>query len=315
MVNKNGIVYTDFKKVKDLISYKVLTYPVDHQTVDFAVAKKGDTVYVYMDGQQVTTMKWSDIAPKTSATAEVAIGFYVITDKVSDIQFSNWKVQKGTSVVDKYISTSHLPKDISISTLFAESVTVNGKKLFSSLSNWNLSEIAKGNIMGSYALGTKVKPLYFNAHGSTMLVEAKIEYTTKFVDGVEYQPDLMGGFCLTDGIKEGYVVANKTGVRFTGWNRNHNLINDEVLTYSANNPTPKPVKMTMAVKDGYVYVYFDDVYVWKQKINVLVPNATSSTDLAVGLYMIADKTADIKFSNISISTDATKVTNYVQEHK
>ena len=73
--------------------------------------------------------------------------------------------------------------------------------------------------------------------------------------------------------------------------------------------------MTMAVSGGYVYVYFDGACVWKQKLNVVVANVNSNTDLAVGLYVITDKTSDIKFGNTSISTDANTVTNYIKTHK
>lgn len=315
MARKSGIVYTGWTKVTGLIDYDMLTYPTK-KTAKFAVAKVGDEVSIYLDGKLVETMKWSEIAPDINAKSEVAIGLYMVADKDADIQFSNYSLKTGTSAAKKYIA-NHVTVDTPVagSSLFAQSVTVNGTQLYSALSSWNLSEVSKGNVLGSYAIGSRAKPLYFNAHGSTMLVETTIEYTTQFKDGVEYQPDLMGGFTLTDGTNSGWVVANKTGVTFTGWNRDRELVEENVLTYDASSgKAPKSVKMTMVVKDDYIYVYFDDQCIWKQKIDVVVPNAKSGADLAVGLYMIADKTADIKFSDISISTDVTKVKSYIDTH-
>lgn len=316
VARKSGYAYTGWTRVTGLIDYDMLTYPTK-KTANFAVAKVGDEVSIYLDRKLVETLKWSEIAPNIGAKSEVAIGLYMVADKDADIQFSNYSLKTGTSAAKNYIA-NHVMVDTPVagSSLFAQSVTVNGTQLYSALSSWNLSEVSKGNVLGSYAMGSRAKPLYFNAHGSTMLVEATIEYTTQFKDGVEYQPDLMGGFSLTDGTNSGWLVANKTGVTFTGWNRDRELVNENVLTYDASSgEAPKSVKMTMAVKDDYIYVYFDDECIWKQKVSVVVPNAKSGADLAVGLYMIADKTADIKFSDISISTDKNVVDNYISTNK
>lgn len=316
LARKSGIAYTGWTRVTGLIDYDMLTYP-DKKTAKFAIAKVGEDVSVYLDGKMVETLKWSEIAPKIDAKSQVAIGLYMVADKEADIQFSNYSLKTGTSAAKNYIA-QHVIADAPIagSNLFAQSVTVNGTQVYSALSSWNLSEISNNIIMGSYAMGSRAKPLYFNAHGSTMLVETTIEYTTQFQSGVEYQPDLMGGFVLTDGTNSGWVVANKTGVTFTGWNRDRELVDNNVLTYDASSDeAPRSVKMTMAIQGKYIYVYFDDECIWKQKVSVVVPNAKSGADLAVGLYMIADKTADIKFSNTSITTDAASVNSYIDTHK
>lgn len=313
VANKSGITYTDWKRTRGLIDYDVMTYP-DKKTGHIAVAKTGDTVYLYLDKRLVSTMKWSEIAPDINSKSEVAIGLYMVADKNADIQFSNYSLQTGKSSVKSYMAKmeKNLVRStpVSGSSIFAQSVIVNGKKLSSKLENWNLSDVANGNAMTSYALKGKEKPLYLTKYGSSLLVEATIAYTTVFQDGVDYQKDLMGGFMLSDGTNKGWVVANNNGLTYTGWAKDRGLVDDYILTY----PIPISVKMTMAVKDGYVHVYFDDEYVWKQKLSAVVPNADGKSDFAVALYMIADKNADIKFSNVSIVTNATTVQSYIDGH-
>lgn len=315
MARKTGVVYTGWNRVTGFIDQNVLTYP-DKQGVKFAIAKTGDSVYVYMNDRLVETYKWSEIAPKVKADAKVAIGLYMVADKKADITFSNYSLKTGNAAVEKYME-GHVIADVPIAgSPFAETVTVNGVQLASALSCWDLSDVTNGNVFGSYALKSKSKPLYFNTHGSSIIAEAKIEYTTAFKEGEEYQPDLMGGFMLSDGTHKGWVVANKTGVVFTGWNKNHGLVDENVLVYDAETSTsPRSVKMTMVVNEGYIYIYFDDEFVWKQKLEVVVPNVDSDADLAAALYMVADKTADIKFSDISISNDEKTVTEYIKTHK
>ncbi len=318
MVRQSGLVYTDWKKLDGLLDYKALAYP-DKVTANFAIAKKGDTVYAYLEDRLVATIAWSDIVPNVKADTEVAIGLYMLADKTADIQFSNYNLQTGTGSASSYIA--NMAKKATISTplngsaMFADRVAVKGGQLVSCPEYWNLSDMANGNIMGSHALGTKAKPLYFNAHGSSILVQANIAYTTVFEQGKEYQWDLFGGFMLSDGKHQGWVTANQTGITFTDWIKDKELVDENVLVADAKSPNPKSVKMTMAVIDEYVYVYFDDTLIWKQRLEVVVPNVEKNADLAVALYMLTDKPADIKFSNISITTDKGAVVNYMNTHK
>ena len=206
----------------------------------------------------------------------------------------------------------HAAKDSALqeNAMFAKAITVNGVLLKSQSNKWDLSEAAAGVVNGSQALGTKLKPLYFNTHGSTALLQATIEYTTEFADGGDYQPDLWGGFVFSDGTDTGWIMARKTGITYTGWNREENLVSDPVLTY----PEKRSVQMTVAYKDNYFYVYFDGVYLTRLKASRVVKGAGNDTDLAFGLYMLADKTADIRFSNISVTTNAVEVADYVSKH-
>lgn len=306
-----GIVTTGWKFTNGLLDYDMLTYPTKKQ-VTFSIAKKGDEVYIYFNGEFAGTKKWSEVAPGIGSNSEVALGLYMVADKTADIEFSNYKVQTGTAAATAYIK-QHALKATAIegSSIFAKVVTVNGTTLKSLVGRWNLSDIAVNQVNGSYAMGTKESPLYLAKQGSTMLVQTTIEYTTQFQAGVEYQKDLMGGFVFSDGKNSGWIMANNTGIVYTGWKFEHGLVKSPVLMY----PDKRSVQMTVAVKDGYAYVFYDDTFVVKKKMSSLVPNASANAELAVGLYMVADKAADIKFSNTSVSTDANIVANYISNNQ
>jgi len=314
MVRRSGLVYTDWIKLDGLLDYQALSYP-DKVGVNFAVAKKGDTLYAYLEGKLVATIPWSEIVPNADAKATYAIGLYMLADKTADIQFSNYSLKTDTKSVENYIADkayqATISKPLNGSSLFAEKLTIAGGQVLSAAEFWNTKEMDKGIVKGSYDLSTKGKPLYFNAHGSSILVQADIAYTTVFEEGKEYQWDLFGGFMLSDGKNQGWVTANQTGVTFTDFIKDKELVKDNVLTY----PNPKSVKMTMVVYDESVYVYFDDELIWKKRLEVVVPNVQKNADLAVALYMFTDKPADITFSNISISVDKNSVTKYMENAK
>ena len=303
-----GIVTTGWKFTHGLVDYSMLMYP-SKQTAHFAVAKRGNEVNIYFDGELAGTMLWSEIAPNIDAGSELALGLYMIADKTADIQFSNYRVLTGSAAVDQYIS-DHVSKDASApsSDLFAKAVTVNGVQLKSLLKRW---EVSGNTAAGSFALGTKTAPLYFNTHGSTALISATIEYTTEFVSGTDYQKDLMGGFLVSDGENSGWIMANRTGIVYTGWKFEHGLVKDAVLMY----PEKRSVEMTMAISDGYAYVFFDDTLICRKKLSLIIPGAADGADFAYGLYMVTDKAADVCFSNVSISTDASTVQSYITENQ
>ena len=196
--------------------------------------------------------------------------------------------------------------------MFAEKVTVGGETLLSRLGTWNIDNIGNNIVSTSYAAGGKGAPFYFSAKGSEALLRATVEYTTDFTGSEsEYQPDLMGGFCFEDGEQQGWIVACDTGFVSTNWQYHMGLIEDPILRY----PTKRKVDVTIAVKENYIYIYYDDQFICKVTKKSIVPTASADTELAFGLYMIADKTADIRFSNVSISTDAGTVEQYINQHR
>ena len=311
MARGTGIVTTGWKFTNGMLDYDMLTYPTKKE-VTFSIAKKGDEVYIYFNGELAGTKKWSEVAPAISVNSEMALGLYMVADKTADIEFSNYKVSTGTSAAASYIN-KHALKDTAVdgSSIFAKVVTVNGTPLKSMIKRWDLSNVAVNQVYGSYELGTKTAPLYLAKHGSTILVQTTIEYTTQFQAGIDYQKDLMGGFIFNDGKNSGWVMASQTGIVYTGWKFEHGLVEEPVLTY----PEKRSVQMSLAIKDGYAYIFFDDTFIAKKKMSSLVPNAVAGTDYAVGLYMVTDKPADIKFSNTSISTDANIIANYISNNR
>ncbi|MBQ8802333.1 MAG: hypothetical protein IJZ53_01690 [Tyzzerella sp.] len=305
-----GVVTTGWKFTNGLTDEAFLRYP-DKKPVTFGLAKKGSDVYIYLNGEFAYKMSWSQIAANTSADSEVAIGIMMLADKTADIEITNWKLAVGTSAADKYIKDGVLvDAPVDGSSLFAKSVTVNNVQIKSMLAKWDLSEVSKNIVKGSFAMGSKLQPLYFTKTGNTALMKAKIEYTTNFKDGVNYQPDLMGGFTFSDGKNTGWLLADRTGLCCTNWQFYQNLVKDKVLTY----PEKRSVEMTVALKDNYFYVYFDDTFVYRIKASKVIPNAADDATLAMGITMMTDKTADIRFSNISISTNADDVNSYIGSH-
>ena len=95
-----------------------------------SIAKKGDEVYIYFNGELAGTKKWSKVAPAISVNSEMALGLYMVADKTADIEFSNYKVSTGTSAAASYIN-KHALKDTAVdgSSIFAKVVTVNGTPL------------------------------------------------------------------------------------------------------------------------------------------------------------------------------------------
>lgn len=308
--NRTGVEYSGWKFISNLSGSSRLLYP-NPQSVTFAVAKKGSQLYLYIDGVQVYTMPWSQLAPKMNAKDQFAIGLYFYADWTADGEYTNYSLATGTAAVDKFI-TDHKPtnKAIAANKKFAETIILNGKALYSSLKAWNLDEIKNNVVKGSYAMGSKMVPLYFSEHGKTALLSAKIEYTTEFKDGVEYQPDLMGGFMLNNGTNTGWIMACSKGLATTGWAYDQTILKENIL----HTPDKRPVTFTIAVDNGYVYAFFDGKLGKRMSLSSIVKNAKAGDDMAYALYMVADKPADIRFSEITISTSQAAVSDYLNTH-
>lgn len=311
LARDTGVVTTGFVFENGIVDYNMLRYPTKNG-VDFAVAKKGDVLNFYVDGEFIGTRKWAEIAPNIDPKSELALGFYMVADKTADIEFSNYSVQVGTAAATKFMN-SRVAKEEYIpgSKLFAKNVKVNGTLLKSMTKRWDISEIAKNKVSGSYELGTRYSPLYLMKHGKTMMVQTRIEYTTDIKSGVDYQPDMFGGFVFNDGKNEGFIWANRTGVAYTGWKFEQGLYKNPVLAL----PDQRPVTMTAAVQDGYIYIFFDDVYILRKKVTQIVPGAKANADLAIGLYMMTDKASDLSFTKTTVTTDAKAVKKYISTNR
>ena len=306
-----GVITTGWKYHMGLRPDAVLMKE-NPRTAVFTIAKSGDKLYLYFDNVFVKEMDWSVVAPKIKADAKVAVGLFAHTDKNADIQFSNWSIQTGKAAADQYISTHKLQNILlKANPTYVEALILNGKQIKSKVSYWNLSQVANNVVMGSYGFTGYSPTLYFAKTGKEALLEATIEYTTEFKNGVEYQPDLFAGFSITDGTTTGWIAANDTGIAYTGWKFQRNLISQGVLTY----PEARSVKMTLAVKEDMVFVFFDDKLVAIKSMDEILPGRKEGAELAFSIHAHADKKCDYKFSDISISTDANVINKYISEHK
>ncbi|MCI9142481.1 MAG: hypothetical protein HFH87_07635 [Lachnospiraceae bacterium] len=196
--------------------------------------------------------------------------------------------------------------------LFAKEVEINGTKVYSNMSVWDMSKEGKGVVSTSYDAGGKMQPLYFAKTGKEALFQAKMEYTTRFEAGKEYQPDLFGGLFVTDGKNSGYILAVQNKLLYGNWQWTDVVIPGPVLMY----PDPVPAEMAVALQDGYFYVYINDNFAAKLRAAEVVPGCSQNAEFAYGIYMIADKTADIAFRDVSFSTDSEEVANFqIQQGK
>nr|WP_321152270.1 hypothetical protein [uncultured Acetatifactor sp.] len=308
----NGIVYTDWRYEGGLSGYDALAYPTK-RPITVTLAKEGKNAYLYFDGKLSYQADWEALTGGIGPEEEMAIGLVMVADRTAEITFTNYSLRTGTEAAKQYIA-SHGMQDnpLEENPMFAESRTVGGQRRVANLGAWDLSQAADGVFMTSLERGGRGNPLYFWEHGSTALISARIEYTTEFTGSEsDYQPDLMGGFWFGDGETEGNIWANGTGIVYTGWQYKMGMFPAEVLRY----PTKVPVQMTVAVEGSFIYVYFDDMMIAKLPKYMVVPSASADSDLMFGLYMHTDKTADIRFSNISISTDPAAVSGYIDQHK
>lgn len=307
LARKTGIVTTGFKLTSGLVGYEMLCYPTKKEAT-FAVAKKGEDLHFYINGQLLGTKKWSEVAPDVSADSELALGLAMLADKEADIEFSNYSVQVGTAAVTKYMKEHELKDNyVKGSSLFATELMVNGTKVRSMVDAWDVSDVAKNIVYGSHDMKTKLQPLYFAKSGKAAIMQTTIEYTTVIKDGVEYQPDLFGGFTFHDGTNSGWIMANRTGVAYTGFKFEQGLVADKVLAL----PEQRAVTVTAILYEDNVYILFDGDLVIKKKITSIVPGAKSGSDYAMGIMMHTDKTSDIRFSNTSITTDAKAAKDYI----
>ncbi len=100
----NGIVYTTggWQYVMGIFPKEVLTSAGAREAV-FAVAKSGEDVYIYLDGQEVYKTEWSVIASNMKADSEFAVGFNMWQDKNCEIEFSEYSVTFDSEEVKAFI--------------------------------------------------------------------------------------------------------------------------------------------------------------------------------------------------------------------
>lgn len=219
-----------------------------------------------------------------------------------------------------YTTQVNLNKDRTVSatlktSAFSETVTVNGKTLNNNRAMYDFSEEAKNKVSTSFAAGSKLKPLYFNQTAKDFVVSTTIDYTTVFREGVDYQPDLMGGFYLHDGESYTFILAWRNGLAYRGLEKTSTRLRDLVSTDYLLYPNPVSVEITLVKSGKEVFVYINGVCVKEMDYIELGPDLDPNKELAIGLTMLADKTADIRFSNYSLKTGEAAAKKYIETHK
>lgn len=310
VADRTGYGWTGWKFNQGIVDAR-LTTP-DPKPVTFALCKIGNDVCVYIDGNLVGQHVFNDLCPGVGG-GRLAVGLYFYADYASDAEYSGYYMKTGSAAAKAYID-AHKPHTVpnASNPLFADNVLVNGKMLNSSLSSWDLSALPSNVASTSYALKGKNAPLYFNGTGNAALLSARIEYTTAFTGAEsQYQPDLMGGFILNTGDANGWVWACSHGLCYTGWKYKQDIFpNYNVLHY----PDKKAVTLTLALRNGVINVYFNGALGATFSVSNIVAGANSSTQFAFALTMLADKTADVRFSEISASFDPSTVDGFIAAH-
>ncbi len=302
MANRTGLMISNtagkWEYQLNLVKDPVLTKD-DKEPVDMTVARYGDKFYVYFDGALIKTLKITDVLPNATASTPIAMGVSMVSDAVADIRVSNMKLSTDENEVAMYVNQG-----------LAKYTYINGTVATSNYSKWDLTQAANGIITGSQAMGSKQQPIYFAQPGTSTVASATIEYTTDTTAGGTYQEDLMGGFVFSDGNNVGYVVANRTGIGIiqntvsgSKWTFKHGLVTNPVLMSSDR----RPVDMKVARQGDKIHVYFDGVKITTLELTEVMPYSTASSPLAMGIAMVADNTADIRFSNICFTADETAV--------
>ncbi len=296
-----------------------LVWPNPQNNLEFTVVKVGGNVSVFFDGKLGSTVPLSKVGASLDANANLAIGLVMVSDKPADLEVKNYSLSTGTAAALSYLSghsggsgsTTQKTEPLPGNNMFSsQTVLSSGGVARSNVAKWTVSG---SSVSGSFAAGTSRQPLYFCQTGKTALLQAKIEYTTSFGSG-DYEENPRAGFCFYDGVNTGYLLVNGNSIYRTADIPDSGVLPDTYLTHKADSPTPKAVKLTVAVQGNTVTCYVDDKKVREYGVPMLV--SSNPADIAYGLYMWApnSKTCDIRFSEISISTDSATVNGYVSAH-
>ena len=103
---ETGIIHTvgGWHYVMGIFPRAVLMSSNSNKAV-YAVAKLGDTVYVYIDGREVYSAKWSELAPNMDAGSDIAVGLNMWTDKKAELEFSEYSVNFDTAYVTEFVNS------------------------------------------------------------------------------------------------------------------------------------------------------------------------------------------------------------------
>ncbi len=316
-IRQHGVLYNG-TWIEHVTNYDVLAaWAPEHLTVDLAVAYQNGYFYYYVDGIFVAKVEIAKVVPTATKDTELAFGLTMQADKTADIEYSNISFTGNADKVSAFIKEQSSTQPLAENKTFAKAVAVNGNVIYSALDRWDISKIEEGIVKGSFEMGSSLFPMYFSESGKSAVLTTTVKYTTDFAKVGEgnYQNDLFAGLFVSNGgnkdldlTNNGWVGIRQHGVLYNGnWIEHVNPF--DVLAVWA--PDHLEVDLGVAYQDGYFYFYVDDVFATKVEVSKVVPNATKDTELAFGLTMQADKTADIEYSNIQFTTDPTKTAEYI----
>ncbi len=308
LLNSDGIVCSGWNySYKPLVSYAVLRTDSTAPT-KLALVKQGSTVTIIIDDVKVATADWSVLSGGIDATAELAIGLMMNTDKPSTLLVSGYELYAGSEAAAQYLADRGIESDAGqepAESTFAESVTVGSKTVTSNMQLWDLSGESEGCVIGSYALGTSWNGLYFAQTAVDFAVEATFEYD---LTQTHAQSEIFGGFCFSTGSKEGWALLNGSGLLCTNWNYTYSsLVDYSMLSTSSAGSTRFGL-----VKQGSTVTFFiDGVKVGTGKWKTVSGSIGSSAEMAIGLMMSADKEATLKISDYKLYAGSDAAAEYV----
>ena len=143
------------------------------------------------------------------------------------------------------------------------------------------------------------------------MLQTEVAYTTDFTNGFDettYQGTLMPRLMVSDGTNtSSYIMLSSNDVIYTGWTVMDDLLPYHVLRQNYGYLT---IQFDVVLKNGYFYLYVDDVFVTSIEVSKIVPDATKDTKLAFGIDMLTDKASDYEFRNIQFTTRSSSVDSF-----
>ena len=193
--------------------------------------------------------------------------------------------------------------------VFASTVSVSDKVLYSLYANWNLDNISANIVKASNQFGTSVAtPLYFANTSDRAVIHTTVTRTDDRIDA-ETQP--MIAVIANSGTSTGYIGVRAGAVMINGvWN--NGLIGKDVLT-TWSSADDLSIDFDVMLKDGYFYVYVDNNLLQTYAVSDVVPGATSETEFAFGLITELGQKAAFDISDIEFSTNTATANAFSDE--
>ena len=259
------------------------------RTVDLDFILRDNQIYMYADGLFVYQLSLQTILSGAGQDATLAYGLVmgVYDNKTAQLEFSNIGF------------TTELNK-------VADYQNARFTRTNSSITSWDLSKVDEKEIIGSNLDCTQA--MWFAETGNTALVRFKV---TRLDDSTatnrETQP--MAGIRVSNGTNAGYLGVRASAIVVNGeWN---NVIGRDLFaTWSSS--ANQTANIDIALKNNQFSIYIDGIFMKTVNVSDVVSGVANGATLNIGLVMeSSSKTAQMQFSDISYTTDASEVTAYL----